>query len=154
MNRSKKAIIILAIGLLLAGLSPFGAGAAPAMKAKEGVKIFHGKWISDRYVPNWGYVHQELKIRCDQETNYCKMRMVMENNRTCVQTFGEGIKGLNIDEGYVEILDNTIGFYSVDAYCLTSPRTYMFPVPFPFEYTYNMADDTLIDSIGTVWYRK
>ena len=122
-----------------------------ALAETEGVWNFHGKWISDREVPDQDPIHQTLKIRCDLETNYCKMELITEQSRTCTTQFGEPTDALLTGEGFVEIVDQMIEIF-VDAYCLSKPPTYSFS--FPVTFTYNPGDDTLTDNLGTTWYSK
>ena len=142
----------LIIFVFLVVMLPVYAHAAPMMGTKAELKAFHGKWLSDRWVPEGYLIHQTLKMRCDVETNYCKMELIAEGSRSCTAA-NDGIPtdALLIGEGYVEIINDTIEIY-VDGYCLTKPPTYT--SSFPVTFTYNLADDTLTDNLGVIWYRK
>lgn len=135
-------LVALSLVIVLAVALPSGVNAEPG----DGVRSFHGKWVSVRIG-----IPQTLKIRCDAETNYCKMRLVVEESRTCTDQFGEPTGALLEGEGQVEVIDQTIEIV-VDAYCLTKPPTYSFS--FPVTFTYNELDDTLADNLGVIWYRK
>ncbi len=137
---------ILSIITILAVVFPFGVNAAPMTKNKDGVRVFHGKWVSVR-----AGIHQTLKIRCDSETNYCKLSLVAKESRSCTAAYGEPTDALLKGEGPVQVIDQTIELF-VDAYCLTKPPTYT--ATFLVTFTYNEMDDTLTDNLGAVWYRK
>ena len=145
----KTRLLVIAVIILL--IFPLSVNAASPLKNIDGLKIFHGKWESNRWVPEGYYVHQTLKIRCNNNTNICQMTMIAEESRSCSTQFGEPTDALLKAKNEVTIIDNSISFF-VDAYCKTSPISYSFS--FPVTYTYNPEGDTLTDNLGVVWYRK
>jgi hypothetical protein len=151
MKKLRSVTIFVIFIVVFAAALPLKANAAPVMSTADSIKVFHGKWISDRVVPDQDPIHQTLKIRCDTETNYCKMELITEQSRSCTAQFGEPTDALLKGEGFVEVVDQTIEIF-VDAYCLSKPPTYSFS--FPVTFTYNPDDDTLTDNLGTTWFRK
>jgi hypothetical protein len=98
MKKIRTIISVLLVFSFLVVIFPVYANAAPMMRTNPDLKVFHGKWVSDRWVPEGYFIHQAMKIRCDIETNYCKLELIAEASRSCT---------LALD---------------VDAYCLTPPR--------------------------------
>lgn len=147
MKSKHKIYLSVSIILIFILLFPLGVYA----KNNIGLKIFHDNWVSDREVPDQDPIHQILKLRCNVNKSYCKMRLIVEESRSCTEEFGEPTDAMLIGQSEVQVVDNTIEI-SVDAYCLSHPPTFSFS--FPVYYTYNEVNDTLIDNIGAVWYRK
>ena len=150
MKTKHKVLLYISIITIFILLIPMGVNAAPLLKKDNELKIFHDNWVSDREVPGQDPIHQTLKLRCNVNQNYCKMRLIVEESRSCTENFGEPTDALLIGGSEVQVVDNTIEIF-VDAYCLSHPPTYSFS--FPVYYTYDEVNDTLIDNIGAVWYR-
>jgi len=152
MKKIRTIISVLLVVTFLAVMFPVYVNAAPMMGTNPDLKAFHGKWVSDRWVPEGYFIHQTMKIRCDIETNYCKLELIAEASRSCTLT-NEGIPTDALLEGedFVDVTDHILEL-DVDAYCLTKPPTYSTTVPVFF--AYNSNDDTLTDNLDTIWHRK
>jgi len=152
MKKLSMLISILTVVAFLAVMFPVYANAAPLIRTNPDLKVFHGKWVSDRWVSEGYFIHQTMKIRCDIETNYCKLELIAEASRSCTLA-NEGIPTDALLEGedFVDVTDHILEL-DVDAYCLTKPPTYSKTVPVFF--IYNSDDGTLTDNLDTIWYRK
>jgi len=149
MNKICTIISMLIVATLLAVTFPVSANAAPMMgSSKDGLKAFHGKWTSVRLGSP-----QSLKIRCDVETNYCKMDMITEISTSCTILAGGVPTGRYFEgEGMVEVIDQSITIPAI-SYCMTKPPLDFHYGP-PILFTYHPDDDTLTDNWGVTWYRK
>ena len=148
--------IALLMVLVFMMLLPSNAIAAPTMKAKSGISVFNGKWVSIRWTggdEGW-LTAQSLKIKCNPKKINCRMKLIVERSGTCTGIYGEPTGLMWMYNGPVNVVGSSIhSMVNVDAYCLTKPPTYL--ASFPAWYTYNEVDDTLSDfSITTVWERK
>jgi len=148
MKKNYTIVTILIVVTLLAVIFPVYANAAPLMDTKDGLKAFHGKWISIRLESP-----QTLKIRCDVETSYCKIEMITEISTSCTKLAGGVPTGRYFEgEGIVEIIDQSITIPAI-SYCMTKPPSDFYYGP-PIPFTYHPADDTLTDVWGVTWHRK
>jgi hypothetical protein len=148
MKKFSMLISILTVVAFLAVIFPVYANAAPVMRTNPDLKVFHGKWTSVRLESP-----QTLKIRCDVETNYCKMDMVTEISTSCTNNAGGVPTGRYFEgESQVEVINYSITIPAI-SYCMTKPPSDFYYGP-PITFTYHLADDTLTDGWGVTWYRK
>jgi len=148
-DENRKFVMYAMIITILILIFPLKIIASQLAESAKDIEVFNGDWYSGRSVPDQNPIHQTLSIQCDNDQRYCTVSLSAENSRTCSERFGEPTDAL-LEGGSAVELEGSMIELTLDAYCKTIPPTFTSVVVISF--TYNKADNTLIDNLNTTWY--